>query len=99
MQHSQIQEQIPLYALGGLPKDEAAQLAEHLAVCPGCRALLSEYEFVADELLLQVPAETAPASIGANLLRIAQADAGKSNGASQRAPSTPRRLFPENHNG
>jgi anti-sigma-K factor RskA len=75
MQHSELQEQIPLYALGGMSEQEAARLAEHLEVCPACRALLSEYQFVADELLTQVPAQAAPARIGVRLENLAAADA------------------------
>jgi hypothetical protein len=73
--HSELQDQIPLYAIGELTADEAARLDEHLAVCPSCRALLSEYQFVAGELLEQVPVQTAPERIGVRLANIAAADA------------------------
>lgn len=70
MEHSDIQEQIPLYALGGLPMEESTRMGQHLEICPSCRALLSEYQFVADELLVQVPAQTAPANIGIRLANL-----------------------------
>lgn len=55
MIHSELQETIPLLALGGLDSDTRAQLEQHLAICPACRAQLAEYAFVAQELCLQVP--------------------------------------------
>ncbi len=75
MQHSQVQEQIPLYAVGGLTEDESARVAQHLDVCPSCRALWSEYQFVAAELLEHVPPQIVPAHVGARLLNLAAADA------------------------
>lgn len=75
MQHSEIQERVPLYALGGMSASESAQVAQHLAVCPSCRALLNEYQFIGDELLAQVPLQTAPAYLGVRLQNIIQTDA------------------------
>lgn len=74
MQHTEIQEQVPLYALGGLSVEETARIRQHLDICPSCRALLSEYQFVAQELLEQVPPRTAPARIGVRLQNLAEAD-------------------------
>lgn len=67
MNHAELQNSIPLLALGGLPADEQARLEQHLETCPGCRALFAEYSFVAEELSQQVPAYQAPASLGAKL--------------------------------
>lgn len=77
MQHSELQELVPLYALGGMSASESAQVAQHLAVCASCRALLNEYRFVADEMLSQVPPLTAPAYLGTRLQNLAGADAQK----------------------
>lgn len=74
MSHFEIQEQIPLFAVDGLSAQETARVAEHLAQCAACRALLSEYEFVAAELLETVPPATAPARIGVRLQNPARAD-------------------------
>jgi anti-sigma-K factor RskA len=74
MQHFEIQEQIPLYAIGGLTAEESARVAEHLRVCSSCRALLSEYQLVADELLETVPVQVAPARLGVRLQNLVQAD-------------------------
>ncbi len=90
MQHSEIQEQIPFFAIGGLSAQESARVAEHLAVCPSCRALLNEYQFVADELLEQVPPQTAPARVAVRLQNIVEADA-KRSGASTRAEAAEKR--------
>lgn len=75
MQHTEIEEQVLLYALGGMSAEESARVRQHLDICPSCRALLSEYQFVADEILEQVPAKTAPARIGVRLQNIAEASA------------------------
>lgn len=84
MQHSELQDQIPLYALGGLAADESARVAEHLEICPACRGLMSEYQFVADELLTQAPMQTAPARIGVRLQNLAEQDVR--NGFRSRTP-------------
>lgn len=67
--HSEIQAAIPLLALGGLSQPEQAQLEQHLAVCPACRALLAEYTFVARELDAQVPARELPAQLESKILQ------------------------------
>lgn len=92
--HAELQDQIPLYALGDLPADETARLETHLAVCPSCRALLAEYQFVADELLEQVPPQTAPARIGVRLENLAQSDAKKAGSGSSSNLSAPARKLP-----
>lgn len=69
MLHSQIQESIPLLALGGLDEQAQVHLEQHLAVCPSCRALWSEYAFVAQELDIQVPPQELPPDLEAKLLQ------------------------------
>lgn len=69
MSHSEIQDAVPLFALGGLSAREQAELEAHLAVCPVCRALLSEYAFVAQELEQQVPLQPIPAGLQARLMQ------------------------------
>lgn len=56
--HSDIQELVPLLAVGGLETEEISRLEQHLATCSACRALLAEYAFVAEELSAQVPPMT-----------------------------------------
>lgn len=75
MNHQEIQDQIPLYALGSLPAQDAAHLTQHLDICPSCRAELNEYQFVADELLEQVPLQTAPARLAVRLQNIVHSEA------------------------
>ncbi len=69
MEHTELEQEIPLLALGGLPLAEQARLEEHLAVCPSCRALLSQYQFVMEELNAQVPAKQPSAQLEENLMR------------------------------
>ena len=69
MLHSQIQEAVPLLALGGLDAAEQAQLEQHLDVCPACRGLLAEYQFVANELNAQTPPRAIPPDLETKLQR------------------------------
>jgi len=61
-------ELLPAYALGGLEAEEAIQVAEHLTVCPACRAELVPYQAVADQLALAVPDAVPPAALKQQLL-------------------------------
>lgn len=83
MEHSTVQDLIPLYAIGALAPDEIAPVEEHLAGCAACRALLSEYQLVAEELLEQVPERRAPDRIGIWL-------ENQTRRPARRAPSTRR---------
>lgn len=49
-----------LAALDGLSTHEQAQLQAHLATCEACRRTLSEYQVIADQLLVAVPQVAAP---------------------------------------
>lgn len=69
MNHAEIQDTIPLLALGGLSQAEVAQLEAHLTVCPSCRALLAEYQFVSEELDAQTPVQTLPPLLEQKLMR------------------------------
>lgn len=46
----QVQELLPLYALGALDPDEAEQMAMHLPLCPSCTADLVRFESVTGAL-------------------------------------------------
>jgi len=86
MTHAEIQETVPLLALGGMSQAEAAQLEEHLAVCPSCRALLAEYRFVGEELAAQTPALVVPAQLEQKLMRQVSAAADKYKSTVPRQP-------------
>lgn len=66
-------EALPAYALGCLDADEANQVAEHLAVCPLCRAELASYQAVADRLVLAACDADPPAALKGQLLGLIQA--------------------------
>lgn len=61
-------ELLPAYVLGSLDTEEANQVAEHLAVCPVCRAELASYQAVADQLALAVPDAAPPAALKQQVL-------------------------------
>jgi anti-sigma-K factor RskA len=88
LNHAELQDSIPLLALGGLSADEQGQLEQHLLVCPSCRALLAEYDFVAEELNAQVPARAAPAGLESRLMKLA-ADARPTMPTRTAAPVRP----------
>ena len=69
MIHEAIQELIPAYALGATDPDESAQVEVHLRTCARCRALLADYQLLADELLYTVPYTAAPPHLQADLRR------------------------------
>jgi anti-sigma-K factor RskA len=68
MHLAEYEELIPLYALGALTPGEADVARQHLATCTICRALLADYEGVAEELMYQVPALEPPPELRAKLL-------------------------------
>lgn len=61
-------ELLPAYALGSLDAEEATEVAQHLAVCPVCRAELASYQAVADQLALAAPGATPPAALKQQLM-------------------------------
>ncbi|HEC23030.1 MAG TPA: hypothetical protein ENI95_08945 [Chloroflexi bacterium] len=62
LEHPNILDLLPAYALGCLDEDEKALVAEHLAVCSACREELRSYEHLVDRLALAAPdAEPSPA--------------------------------------
>lgn len=66
-------ELLPAYALGCLDAEEGTQVAEHLAVCPMCRAELASYQAVADQLALAGCDADPPAALKQQLLGRLQA--------------------------
>lgn len=64
---------LPAYALGCLDEGEAVQVAEHLAACKGCRAELSSYEAVAEQLALATPLAAPPAGLKRKVMASLQA--------------------------
>ena len=69
MNHETIQELIPAYALGATDPEESAWVETHLRACARCRALLADYQLLADQLLYTVPYTPAPSHLQADLRR------------------------------
>ncbi len=61
-------ESLPVYALGSLDDDEAVQVAEHLSMCPQCRAELASYEALAGRLALAAPDRIPPPDLKRQIL-------------------------------
>lgn len=58
---------IPAYALGALDIEERAEVEALLATDAEAQQMLAEYQAVADDLILTVPARPAPAHLSADL--------------------------------
>jgi anti-sigma-K factor RskA len=69
LNHVDVIELLPAYALGSLDEEEAIQVAEHLDTCPGCRAELLSYQAVAAQLALAAPDTIPPARLKQQILR------------------------------
>lgn len=96
MDQEHVTESLPAYALGILEADERAEIAAHLAGCPGCRAALAEYELVAADLAVMAPAATPPAALKARLRERIQTDAApQPERAEPRRPASPGRSWPD----
>jgi anti-sigma factor RsiW len=60
MDHNQIFELLPAYALGCLDDEDTIIVSEHLASCDTCNARLSAYRRTADLLSFGAPLANAP---------------------------------------
>ncbi len=58
---------LPAYALEALSEPERAQVEAHLHACAVCRAVLADYQAVAEGLLYTAPPAQAPAHLAADL--------------------------------
>lgn len=58
LNNNHVQDLLAAYALGSLDDEEAAQVAEHMAVCSTCLDELRAYQFVTDRLALASPDAT-----------------------------------------
>jgi anti-sigma-K factor RskA len=85
-------EDLSAYALGALEADEIRRIQAHLSTCANCRAILSEYQAVADGMMFAVPPQPAPAGLRTRLAtQIAvEAAAGAKKALPARPASRPR---------
>lgn len=68
LNHVDVIELLPAYALGSLDEEEASRVAEHLDVCVECRAELLSYQAVADQLALAAPDAMPPGGLKQQIL-------------------------------
>ena len=64
-----VAEWLPAYVLNSLTQDEMSTVAEHLAVCPDCRAELRAYQQTADELPLALVLSAPRPALKARLMK------------------------------
>jgi len=68
MDHKQVLEQIPAYALGALDPDEVQEIEKHLAGCDSCQVELRAYQEVVDVLPLAAPQYAPPPALRGRLM-------------------------------
>ena len=66
--HDEILELIPAFALGSLNAEEAGAVRQHLAGCEACQSELASYESVVDALPLAAAETTPPAALKGRLM-------------------------------
>ncbi len=69
MNHDEIRELLPAYAIGAVDPQERVTVEEHLATCAACRLTLRTYEGLAEDLLYAVPPVPAPSQVEERLQR------------------------------
>ena len=68
-EHSQIEENLPGYALGNLEPKDADLITEHLSTCESCQALLGSYEQTVGLLAYGAPRVVPPESLKSELMK------------------------------
>jgi anti-sigma-K factor RskA len=95
--HEQWEDASGAYLLGAMPDDEAGAYAEHLEVCPACRAEVDELAPAAAALPASVAQVPVPAALGervmAEVRREAQLLAAAGAGADRVPARAPRRAW------
>ncbi len=66
--HQEFRDDLPLYAVGALTKEESKQLEHHLAECPECRVELESFREAASQIAMAVETEAPPARLKTQLL-------------------------------
>jgi anti-sigma-K factor RskA len=88
--HGEMRDDLAAYAIGALPRDEAAELEGHLAGCESCRARLRWLQPAVDMLPASVEQLTPPERIRNELMATVRAEAE----AEARTESPPARAGP-----
>lgn len=91
MEHDDVFQLIPAYALGALDEGEVGAVEAHLDGCMACRAELALYEDVADQLALAVPQVAPPAALRERLMARVERPAGVAVPARADEPARPAR--------
>ena len=77
MNHDQILEMLPAYALGCLDEEEALLVSEHLEICPKCNEQLLEYISTVDAIAYAIPSTRPPDSLKQKLMHRIKSKAEK----------------------
>jgi anti-sigma-K factor RskA len=85
---------IPAYALGALDIEERAEVEALLATDAEAQQMLAEYQAVADDLILTVPARPAPAHLSADLRQRLAANRPQAANVTPRSTTAEPTLIP-----
>ncbi len=93
MNHEEVQDLIPAYAVGAADDDEVRAVSAHLQLCSDCQKLLDDYQQLSDGLLFALPMQPAPRGSEARLAERIQPVAPRRAPAT-RQPSRPGFRWP-----
>lgn len=97
--HEQYRDDLPLYAVGALTKDESKQLERHLTECSECRAELRTFQEAASHIAMAVEPEAPPAHLKRQLIARLEGERGAfaEPAAAPRAPAKDRQEVRKPH--
>jgi anti-sigma-K factor RskA len=91
--HQEYRDDLPLYAVGALTKDESKQLERHLAECAECREELETFREAASQIAMAVQPEALPARLKGQLL--ARLEGERSEAPLTKPTTAPAPLTPD----
>jgi anti-sigma-K factor RskA len=89
--HQEFRDDLPLYAVGALTKDESKQIEHHLAECPECREELESFREAASQIAMAVEAEAPPPRLKTKLLARLEGEPSGHPESAVSEPTTPSR--------
>jgi anti-sigma-K factor RskA len=84
--HQEFRDDLPLYAVGALTKEESKQIEHHLAECPECRVELESFREAASQIAMAVETEAPPARLKTQLLARLEGERSKHSGSTANEP-------------
>ena len=92
LNHDEIKELLPAYALGAVPEDEAAAIRAHIPTCEECMREADGYAETSARLALAGPTEPLPAGFADRVMLAATGD--RATATATKAPARRRSVWP-----